>query len=55
MLNSRQLNNIKDTWKVIRCAFKSPPKVSNIKQININGDVVEDSNVIVEDFNNYFL
>ena len=47
-------NNIKDTWKVIRCAFKSPPKVSKIKQININGAVVDDSTIIVEEFNEYF-
>ena len=39
---------------IILCAFKSPPKVSKIKQININGAVVDDSTIIVEEFNEYF-
>ena len=47
-------NNIKNTWKVIRSIFKSPLKTSNIKCINVNGCSVEDTQIIVNKFNEYF-
>ena len=47
-------NDIKGTWKVIRNVFKSKKKNSDVKNIEIDGRLVEDKNIIVEKFNDYF-
>ena len=47
-------NNVKGTWKVIRNVFKSKPTKSSIKHMKIDGDLVDNKNVIVEKFNDYF-
>ena len=47
-------NNIKGTWKVIRNVFQKTSKVTSIIQMNIDDQMVEDKNIIVEKFNEYF-
>ena len=48
------VNNIRDTWKVIRNVFKPTQKKSDIHDIRINGELIENRNVIVDKFNDFF-
>ena len=48
------LNNIRGTWRVIKDKFLKGAKRSNIRNMVIDGDSVDDKNVIVEKFNDYF-
>ena len=46
--------DIKGTWKVIRSVFSSTSNMSNIRNLKINDEIVEDKKVIVEKFNDFF-
>ena len=46
-------NYIKGTWKVIRNLFRAPYKVTCIRQMNKDYQLVGDKDVIVEKFNEY--
>ena len=48
-------NNIKGTWKIIRKVFKSTEKSLNVNKLKIDGNIVDDPNVIAEKFYGYFL
>ena len=46
--------NPKKTWELIREAIGSDPKKSKISKITVQGQPIEDPNIIPNEFNKYF-